>query len=443
MTTLSPHKPSSGIAAIRRLMPLAAAAMLAAAVSSCDSVIYDNPDDPSPVGPQELTATLQFQVASNAPISSRALNEAENDADHKAGTADENYVDLQTLSFILADGNGNAIMPFYPSVTPDAASDYKTYTVISELPQAALNKTVTDGYASFQILVIANARTNGVERMPYGFSLESYDTNKPELSSFFGSAGSPTFQFPLAGNTDASWSPSIAGARYIPMAGVQNFSVPVSDLEKSTPEQPFHLDEGVNGKIINLLRAVARVDVKLSAASADAGISISRVTLTGYNTRGALLPKASAWLPGEGNTTLFETQYILDNETPTIPNNSSYADASTLPLVHITKEGDNNVDYWSIYLPEYAAPDNNDDAPQFKVVFANAGQTTTIEDTFTLSKYGTDGKASDPINLIRNNLYTYELTKTTTTSEDASISINWTVCPMENKTITLPPDYFE
>lgn len=418
-------------------MPLAtAAAMLAAAVSSCDSVIYDNPDDPSPVGPQELTATLQFQVASNAPISSRALNEAENDADHKVGTADENYVDLQTLSFILADGNGNAIMPFYPSVKPDDKT-YKTYTVISELPQAALNKTVTNGDASFQILVIANARTNGVERMPYGFSLESYGTN-PALSTFFGAENSPTFQFPLKGNTPAAgWSPSIAKAQYIPMAGVQNFSVPVSDLEASTPESPAHLENvSTTGKVINLLRAVARVDVKLSAASTAAGISISGVTLTGYNTRGTLLPEASAWLPGEGNTTLYETQYILDTGTPTIPSNSSYA-ATALPLVHITKEGDKDVDYWSIYLPEYAAPANNDDAPRFKVVFANAGQTTTIEDTFTLSQYA-DGAAGDNISLIRNNLYTYELTKTTTTSEDASISIKYTVCTMTPITVDIP-----
>lgn len=437
MTTISPHKPSSGIAAVRRLMPLAtAAAMLTAAVSSCDSVIYDNPDDPSPVGPQELTATLQFQVASNAPISSRALNEDENDADHKAGTPDENYVDLQTLSFILADGDGNAIMPFYPSVTP-IDNTYKTYTVISELPQAALNKTSSadNQNANFQILVIANARTNGVERMPYGFSLESYDPNNPvKLSSFFGAENSPTFQFPLAGNTtDAGWSPSIADAHYIPMAGVQNFSVPVAKLEESTPEQPANLETvSTTGKVINLLRAVARVDVKLSAASAAAGISITGVTLTGYNTRGALLPAASAWQTGN----LFETQYMLDSDAPTIPSNNGYANTSTLPLVHITKEGDNNVDYWSIYLPEYAAPDKNDNAPRFKVVFANAGQTTTIEDTFTLSKY-VDGAVGDPISLIRNNLYTYELTKTTTT--DVKMTINYTICPWENNhTVDVP-----
>lgn len=418
MTTISPHKPSSGIAAVRRLMPLAtAAAMLAAAVSSCDSVIYDNPDDPSPVGPQELTATLQFQVASNAPISSRALNDNKDDT-YQAGTADENYVDLQTLSFILADGNGNAIMPFYPSVTPDAASDYKTYTVISELPQAALNKTVTAGNASFQILVIANARTNGVERMPYGFSLESYGTN-PALSTFFGDKGSPTFQFPLFGNTtDAGWSPSIAAAQYIPMAGVQNFSVPVADLEASTPEQPFHLDEGANGKMINLLRAVARVDVKLSAASVAAGISITGVTLTGYNTRGALLPAASAWQTGN----LFETQYMLDSDAPTIPSNNSYADASTLPLV-------NNGGTWSIYLPEYLKSDKY--LPTFNVTFSQGDV-----DTFTLSQYA-DGKAGDAISLIRNNLYTYELTKTTTT--DVKMTINYTICPWENNhTIDVP-----
>lgn len=432
MTTISPHKPSSGIAAVRRLMPLAtAAAMLTAAVSSCDSVIYDNPDDPSPVGPQELTATLQFQVASNAPISSRALNEDENDADHKAGTPDENYVDLQTLSFILADGDGNAIMPFYPSVTP-IDNTYKTYTVISELPQAALNKTSSadNQNANFQILVIANARTNGVERMPYGFSLESYDPNNPvKLSSFFGAENSPTFQFPLAGNTtDAGWSPSIADAHYIPMAGVQNFSVPVAKLEESTPEQPANLETvSTTGKVINLLRAVARVDVKLSAASAAAGISITGVTLTGYNTRGALLPAASAWLPGEGNTTLFETQYILDNETPTIPSNNGYANTA-LPLVYNATD---NV--WSIYLPEYLKSDTSQ--PTFHVTFSQGDV-----DKFTLSKY-VDGKPGDNINLIRNNLYTYELTKTTTT-EDASISINWTVCPMDNKTINIP-DYFE
>lgn len=221
------------------------------------------------------------------------------------------------------------------------------------------------------------------------------------------------------------------------MAGVQNFSVPVSDLEASTPESPAHLENvSTTGKVINLLRAVARVDVKLSAASTAAGISISGVTLTGYNTRGTLLPEASAWLPGEGNTTLYETQYILDTGTPTIPSNSSYA-ATALPLVHITKEGDKDVDYWSIYLPEYAAPANNDDAPRFKVVFANAGQTTTIEDTFTLSQYA-DGAAGDNISLIRNNLYTYELTKTTTTSEDASISIKYTVCTMTPITVDIP-----
>lgn len=433
MTTISPHKPSSGIAAIRRLMPLAAAAaMLAAAVSSCDSVIYDNPDDPSPVGPQELTATLQFQVASNAPTGSRALNEADGAANHKDGTADENYVDLQTLSFILADGDGKAIMPFYPSVTPDAASDYKTYTVISELPQAALNKTVTAGNASFQILVIANARTNGVERMPYGFSLESYDPNNPvKLESFFGSAGSPTFQFPLAGNTtDAGWSPSIADAHYIPMAGVQNFSVPVADLEASTPEQPVRLYEGDNGKMINLLRAVARVDVKLSAASVAAGISITGVTLTGYNTRGALLPAASAWQNGS----LFETQYMLDSDAPTIPSNNSYADASTLPLVYNATDK-----VWSIYLPEYDWTQTP--TPEFSVKFAQTqgGVTTELPDesTFTLSKY-VDGTAGDNINLIRNNLYTYELTKTTTTSEDASISIKYTVCTMTPITVDIP-----
>lgn len=408
-------------------MPLAtAAAMLAAAVSSCDSVIYDNPDDPSPVGPQELTATLQFQVASNAPISSRALNETENDADHKVGTADENYVDLQTLSFILADGNGKAIMPFYPSVKP-IDNTYKTYTVISELPQAALNKTVTNGNASFQILVIANARTNGVERMPYGFSLESYDTNKPALSSFFGSTGSPTFRFPLAGNSDTGWSPSKADARYIPMAGVQNFSVPVAKLEESTPESPVRLYEGDNGKMINLLRAVARVDVKLSAASTAAGISISGVTLTGYNTRGTLLPAASAWQP-DGNG-LYETQYIKDDGQPTIPSTNSYNYATTtaLPLVYNATDK-----VWSIYLPEYAA--NVTTAPVFTVKFAQTQNGTTTDlsgdpDTFTLSQYA-DGAVGANISLIRNNLYTYELTKTTTTSEDASISINWTVCPM-------------
>lgn len=425
-------------------MPLATAAMLAAAVSSCDSVIYDNPDDPSPVGPQELTATLQFQVASNAPISSRALNDNKDDT-YQAGTPDENYVDLQTLSFILADGDGKAIMPFYPSVTPDAASDYKTYTVISELPQAALNKTVTDGNASFQILVIANARTNGVERMPYGFSLESYDPNNPvKLSSFFGAENSPTFQFPLARNTtDAGWSPSIAAAQYIPMAGVQNFSVPVAKLEESTPEQPFHLDEGANGKIINLLRAVARVDVKLSAASVAAGISITGVTLTGYNTRGALLPAASAWLPGEGNTTLFETQYILDSNpndpnvtntalwTPVIPTGigNKYVTNTPLRLVE-------NDDVWSIYLPEYALTQTGV-TPTFTVSFTNNG-TQLDNNTFTLSKY-VDGTAGDPINLIRNNLYTYELTKTTTT--DVKMTINYTICPWDNNHTVTVPDF--
>lgn len=407
-------------------MPFALAAMLAAAVSSCDSVIYDNPDEPSPVEPQEVTATLQFQIATQATRNSRALNEDENDVNHQLGTADENYVDLQTLSFILADGDGKAIMPFYPTVTPEPDTDFKLYDVTAELPQAALNKTFSDdGDAIFQILVIANARTNGVERMPYGFSLESYETNPVMLSSCFGSDGSPTFQFPLSGNTANGWDPSITGARYIPMAGVQHFSVSKAALDKSTQEEPVKLSE-TQEKYINLLRAVARIDVKLSAASSP-GISIASVSLTGYNTRGALLPEATYWQTDN----LFETRYILNSETPTIPSNNTYSGASTLPLV-------STGDTWSIYLPEYLA--RTESAPKFTVIFNNATGTgePQIEDSFTLSQY-VDGQAGGNISLIRNNLYTYELTKSV--EVEVPLNINWTVCELDKMPTVTVPDF--
>lgn len=165
--------------------------------------------------------------------------------------------------------------------------------------------------------------------------------------------------------------------KYIPMWGVVKI--------------PAALTLGKQNKLhnIRMLRAMAKVSVKLRDDMTDYGYAIGSMTVNNYNTKGYCVPKTFNEVDNTSDVRFANSLNVLD----------SHADKIALPTTA------------PLYLPEY---DNSGINPT--TITVNLNRNGTLEGTYTLyfRNYDSDGKPTGPTYPIqRNHYYQYLIYKET------------------------------
>lgn len=165
--------------------------------------------------------------------------------------------------------------------------------------------------------------------------------------------------------------------KYIPMWGVVKI--------------PEALTLGKQNKLhnIRMLRAMAKVSVKLRDDMTDYGYAIGSMTVNNYNTKGYCVPKTFNEVDNTSDVRFANSLNVLD----------SHADKIELPTTA------------PLYLPEY---DNSGTNPT--TITVNLNRNGKLEGTYTLyfRNYDSDGKPTGPTYPIqRNHYYQYLIYKET------------------------------
>lgn len=165
--------------------------------------------------------------------------------------------------------------------------------------------------------------------------------------------------------------------KYIPMWGVVKI--------------PATLTLGKQNKLhnIRMLRAMAKVSVKLRDDMTDYGYAIGSMTVNNYNTKGYCVPKTFNEVDNTSDVRFANSLNVLD----------SHADKIALPTTA------------PLYLPEY---DNSGTNPT--TITVNLNRNRKLEGTYTLyfRNYDSDGKPTGPTYPIqRNHYYQYLIYKET------------------------------
>lgn len=408
----------------------------------------------------ERQTVMEFTIVTRQPNSLRSATRALLPAPNTTqdGFLDENYLDLDNLRFLLFDDQKNLIQSFAPEVEAEAGTNYIKYSV-----KAFINNPyfldATGENLTFYIMVLGNYSllTPSNFSFPTGLALETlFDPSKVG-----------TFEMPKRLGWSSFWRPSYNGADYtdadgndnqfnntrafIPMAGVQNFTVSVADLKNSSPDKPLQLSTETNGKEINMLRALAKIEIidrinangegaaTVQPAPADRSY-VEKAELMGHFSRGSIMPSFADW-----NRNGIETQYA---RTPSIPDGSEF-----LPISAINDELEISLDDYknvanffpdkeatelradkcrvlSCYLTEYdIAKLGGKDAMWIRATVLNPGDgeedTRSVFYRIDVAPY-TDGRPGAAMNIVRNNIYRYEVR-----SVSSTLSIKWTVCNMD------------
>lgn len=182
----------------------------------------------------------------------------------------------------------------------------------------------------------------------------------------------------------------------------------------------FTLDKTAAQQIgtIDLMRSMAKVEIKLSDDENNFITKLISAEISGANTKGYILP--AKW--NEISTTS-----ALEYDAPYRPLDSTSSTAITSET-----HTDNRIIF---YLPETA---NNNGSVKISLTYEykdsqNNTQTANASIDFANYTNGSVGTAPDYFNIVRNNLYRFTVKRT-----DMNISIQYTVCPINEYTVTPP-----
>lgn len=307
--------------------------MLCMVMAACS----DSDDDA--VGTEDVSVAFTLTVADAT--STRADNDGWDDySPGQDGILNENMVNTDDIIIAIYDDKGNKV---------DIVEDLRV-TKISDASGTGTMYAITGVWRNAKpnverakrLMVMANCNTS-VWSDP---SMLTYDLNQ-------------------------------GTRKYIPMWGVVKI--------------PEALTLGKQNKLhnIRMLRAMAKVSVKLRDDMTDYGYAIGSMTVNNYNTKGYCVPKTFNEVDNTSDVRFANSLNVLD----------SHADKIELPTTA------------PLYLPEY---DNSGTNPTTITVKLN--RNGTLEGTYTLyfRNYDSDGKPTGPTYPIqRNHYYQYLIYKET------------------------------
>lgn len=307
--------------------------MLCMVMAACS----DSDDDA--VGTEDVSVAFTLTVADAT--STRAENDGWDDySPGQDGILNENMVNTDDIIIAIYDDKGNKV---------DIVEDLRV-TKISDASGTGTMYAITGVWRNAKpnverakrLMVMANCNTS-VWSDP---SMLTYDLNQ-------------------------------GTRKYIPMWGVVKI--------------PESLTLGKQNKLhnIRMLRAMAKVSVKLRDDMTAYGYAIGSMTVNNYNTKGYCVPKTFNEVDNTSEVRFANSLNVLD----------SHADKIVLPTTA------------PLYLPEY---DNSGTNPTTITVKLN--RNGTLEGTYTLyfRNYDSDGKPAGPTYPIqRNHYYQYLIYKET------------------------------
>jgi hypothetical protein len=374
----------------------------------------------------------------------------------ETGTAPENYLNLagRDIRFLLFDGEQKLLREFTPDTDITVAegsanSNYVTYTVRATIAEPYFARAA-DGNLSFYIMVVANGK-------PYrqnAFALAPGTTTIKAIADQLVAFTLPTHT-ELPDGSSIGWVPSQPGeanGEYIPMAGLQQFTLPQGAFNGNNgPEGFVELSPENGNKDINMLRALAKIEVidKIdiidNLANAPAGrVSVEKVELLGYCATGTVLPAYGQW----NRNGVLETQQV---EAPTMASSLAYRAPNSDYLA--TNQNNALIDFhqdknakesredgcpvFSVYTTEYSLAAIGDAVrPYVRVTVREPeGEVEKIY-RLRLATYtnGTAGEDNNISALLRNHIYRYEITSAST-----ELEIQYTLCPMGEGIAQIPP----
>lgn len=307
--------------------------MLCMVMAACS----DSDDDA--VGTEDVSVAFTLTVADAA--STRAENDGWDDySPAQDGILNENMVNTDDIIIAIYDDKGNKV---------DIVEDLRV-TKISDASGTGTMYAITG--------VWRNAKPN-VERAKRLMVMANCNT------SVWGDPSMLTYDL------------NPGTRKYIPMWGVVKI--------------PAALTLGKQNKLhnIRMLRAMAKVSVKLRDDMTDYGYAIGSMTVNNYNTKGYCVPKTFNEVDNTSEVRFANSLNVLDSHADNI------ALSTTAPL----------------YLPEY---DNSGTNPA--TITVNLNRNGKLEGTYTLyfRNYDSDGKPTGPTYPIqRNHYYQYLIYKET------------------------------
>lgn len=394
---------------------------------------YGNCVDPDS-GPAPVK--LRFTIVTRAlPGSGTRQTRAADTGGDQTGTPSENYLNIagRDIRFLLFDEDKRLLRDFTPDVdiTPSDVNNYVTYTVRATIAEPYFARVAEQESTGFYIMVIANGR-------PYrlgAFGLAPGVTTIKDVADQPASFTMPTFTERPDGSR-TGWMPSAPGnasGEYIPMSGLQHFSLPKGAFDNSGPESFVELSPENGGKDINMLRAIAKIEVVdkidiLDDFPSDApnrSIELKKAELFGYCATATILPSYDKWTK---NVTYPETQQV---EQPTMasplayraPNDNTMIDFFEDKAAQAARE--DGCPVFSVYVPEYSrAAIGSAVRPYIRVTVQDVDIYHPNPKTYTFKLASSTDVEIEA--LLRNHIYRYEVIAVGST-------IGYTVCPWDER----------
>lgn len=386
-------------------------------LSGCSST-----DMPYPVdGEGEDGIILEFMMRTRNAESAAVIRSAEIPAapNPEIGFAVENYLDLEKMMFLIFDNEGNMLRTFKPEISAidDASAPYIKYRIRTFLHDKYFLES-TDENISFTIVALGNYSNLSPEQFGYH--------EKESLTDIFNPDNVGTFSIPVSNNAEGTWIPTILssgeqGSGHLPMSGMQTFTVGREKLRNSSLDNPCKLSEGSSAKYINMLRALAKIEIVDKMPLDEAGednYTIDKVELIGYATRGSIFPTYDQWASG------LETQYVT---APSVPSSSEYRGVAPIlgnvssvededAIIKFFQDEDatgirdDGCNVFSCYLTEYD-PDMIGTVPQMwlRITLKSVLTDRKVQYRMEVAPYS-GGKPENPLKILRNNIYRYVIT---------------------------------
>lgn len=450
---------------------LAAASAMMLTLTGCV-----NEDSPCPGDGDEATkVTLQFTVMTHNPAASREaqqsratgaeaslLSRAGDDCyDDLQGSPAENYINTADCQFLLFDADRKLLRPIFPEITGKDDVQYTYYTIKASITEPYFDEAVKADrdQIDFYIMVIANSHSTGLDGQYPGFT--------PGVTTIDDIAAQKlTFNLPERRgqyNLITEWQPNINQNKLIPMAGLQKFTVSATQLKESTYDVPVYLsDENANGKTIDMLRTMAKIEVidKIDLPDGyDPNIKrmkVEKVELVGMYLKGTLMPSigtdgqwpdyistqiTDATLPPNSeytNPVAYSESYAHDNDSKDIMffnegtiDSEKAEERYPIFFGYVTEYskaaiGSMVKPYLVITLVDESSPDNTD------------GKETSFFKELKLTSYTDGAPQGDGINfLLRNHIYRYEI-NAVSSSEANIIDVGYTLCDWDRHEVNIP-----
>lgn len=423
--------------------------------SVCLSVLpascIEDYDECPPVG-GEGPFHLRFTILTKNVPGSRAADIA----GEEIGTAPENFLDVNDVRFLIFDDAQSFIADVTPSASVIASNaDFTIYDVKAKFDDPYFVDKVNSGSPTpieFYIFVLANLSD-------WGITLPPLQKGIP-LDDLFTETGPMTVLPDAAKLLNAV---SGTGERQLfPMAGLQKFTISPNALLNTSESEPWNLSNGPLGKDVNLLRALAKIEVvdrinieegaQFTAEDAENPLRVQSVEFDGYMSRGSLIPAKNQW----NRESTFETQQVI---APSVPTGAEYvlppvlnADNTFGPTAgfadyavalaydeRATALRQDKCPVYSCYVFEYSqtaiptVPATQQ--PYCRVTTKGDATADPVMESLLLPLRVADYSVNPPSNvpyLLRNHIYRYEVV-----AIHQDIMVNWTVCPMDEAEVNI------